>query len=331
VAISEGSITYSSCVAFARFNPLTPGPTRRRTSVALVVLGAALVLAAVVGDPLGPRRTANPPTFDAPSAQPDTPTGLPGPSIEPTLAVRPPPTDLPVVDYGPAPGGFPRDPAPMSTVRLGEGLHPIRRIAAYDAPGGRPRAFLAPTISGVELTMPIVGRRSGWVAVLLPSANRTIAWVPPGPWTTMALRDLIVVVRRTHRLYWYRDDTLVRSWPVSLGMRVSPTPLGRTFILGRSTLPGRVYADTEVFALGAVPDDPDSVPGSLRGAHIGLHTWHHDRELNRNTTNGCIRLTRKGQELLLAEVRPGTELLVLDQFTAPSRLPGPGPLPPPAV
>lgn len=259
-----------------------------------------------------------------------TGTGLPAPTAEPTLPAVPPPANLPVVDYGPAPRGFPRDPAPMSTVRLGEGLRPISRIAAYDAPGGRPRAFLAPTISGVELTMPIVARRAGWVAVLLPSANRTIAWVPPGPWTTVVLRDLIVVARRTHRLHWYRDDVLVRSWPVSLGMAVSPTPLGRTFILGRSVLPGRVYADTEVFALGSVPDDADSVPSSLRGAHIGLHTWHHDRELGRNTTNGCIRLTRKGQELLLAEVRPGNELLVLDNFTAPDRLPGPGPIPVPA-
>jgi len=39
-----------------------------------------------------------------------------------------------------------------------------------------------------------------------------------------------------------------------------------------------VYADTDVLALGAVPDDPDSVPTALRGAHIGIHTWYHDRE-----------------------------------------------------
>lgn len=317
-------------MAFVRFDPLARGRARRRTGAALAVLAGVLVLAVVVSDPLGPRRTAEQPPADTgpyPPNAPATPTGPATPAAEPTLTVVPPPANLPVVDYGPAPRGFPRDPAPMSTARLGQGLRPIRRVAAYDAPGGRPRAFLASTISGVELTMPIVARRSGWAAVLLPSANRTIAWVPPGPWTTTVLRDLIVVARRTHRLHWYRDDALVRSWPVSLGMAVSPTPLGRTFILGRSALPGRVYADTEVFALGAVPDDPDSVPAGLRGAHIGLHTWYHDGELGRNTTDGCIRLTRKGQELLLAEVRPGTELLVLDKFTAPARLPGPTPAP----
>ncbi|WP_422773850.1 L,D-transpeptidase [Plantactinospora sp. WMMC1484] len=308
-------------MAFVRFNPFTPGRARRRAAAALGVLCAALVLTmVVVNDAPGPRRStersAAEPT-PAPVAPPTTPTA------EPTLPAAPPPADLPVVDYGPAPRGFPRDPAPMSTVRLGEGLRPIRRIAAYDAPGGRPRAFLAPTISGVPVTTPIVTRRAGWTAVLLPSANRTIAWVPPGPWSTSELRDLLVVARQNHRLYWYRDDRLVRSWPVGLGMPAQPTPLGRTFILGRSALPGRVYADTEVFALGAVPDDPDAVPAGLRGAHIGLHAWYNPRDIGRNTSNGCIQIDRKAQELLLSELAPGTELVVVDQFPAPETLPAP--------
>jgi hypothetical protein len=86
-----------------------------------------------------------------------------------------------------------------------------------------------------------------------------------------------------------------------------------------------VYAGTDVFALAAVPDDPRSVPTGLRGAHIGLHTWYHDRELGKNTTNGCIRLTRSGQRQLLAALVPGTSLLVLDRASpaAPSGTPAP--------
>jgi L,D-transpeptidase catalytic domain len=233
-------------------------------------------------------------------------------AVEPPLPVIPPPADLPVIDYGPAPGGFPADPSSMSTERLREGLRPLDRLGAYDAPGGQPRAFLAPTIRGVELTLPIVERRSGWAAVLIPSANRTVAWIAPGGWTAVPLRDHIVVVRTTHELFWYRDDTLVRSWTVTLGSAATPTPLGRTFILGRSRLAGAVYADTDVFALGAVPDDPSAVPIGLREAHIGVHTWYHDGELGQNTTDGCIRLTKAGQLLLLAQIQPGTEVLVVD-------------------
>ncbi|MGH3545290.1 MAG: L,D-transpeptidase, partial [Mycobacteriales bacterium] len=136
--------------------------------------------------------------------------------------------------------------------------------------------------------MPIVEVSSGWVSVILPSANRSVAWVPPGSWTTVALQDQLVVARDSHQLIWLRDGKLITSWKVSLGLPSSPTPLGRTFVLGRSALRGKVYAGTDVLALGAIPDDPTSVPTGLRGAHIGIHTWYHDRELGKNTTDGCI-------------------------------------------
>jgi L,D-transpeptidase catalytic domain len=237
------------------------------------------------------------------------------PKPQPLLRAAPPPANLPVIDYGPAPRGFPADPTPMSGVALIEGMHPTGRVAGYDAPGGRPRAFLDPTILGAPITLPIVLRHRGWVGVLLPSVNRTIAWVPPGSWVTVALRDQIVVVRSAHQVSWYRDGALMHSWLATLGSRATPTPLGRTFILGRSTLRGHVYADTDVFALGAVPDDPNAVPTGLKGAHIGLHTWYHDADLGKNTTDGCIRVTRTGQRLLLAELLPGTEVLVVDKVT----------------
>jgi hypothetical protein len=234
------------------------------------------------------------------------------------LPAAPPPAGLPVVDYGAAPGGFPADPQPLSTEPLVEGLHPARTVAAYDAPGGQPRALLAPTISGVQVTMPIVQRRAGWVAVLLPSANRTIAWVPPGGWTSVMLRDRLVVERASHTLTWYRGDVTQQSWSVTLGTDATPTPLGRTFVLGRSTLAGAVYAGTDVFALAAVPDEPGAVPTGLRGAHIGLHTWYNDWTLGKNATDGCIRLTRTGQQLLLQEIAPGTPVIVVDTAPQPA-------------
>jgi hypothetical protein len=279
-----------------------------------------VALTLLIRSAAGPDQLSQPPAMlpPSPSLSLDSPVTTAPSTSEPSIPAAVPPDDLPVVDYDPAPGGFPTDPDPMSTVRLGEGLHPTARIATYDAPGGRPRAFLKPNLAGVELTMPIVDRRSGWAAVLLPSANRTVAWVPPGDWTTVPLRDQIIVERKAHRVTWLRDDKPVQSWRASLGETATPTPLGRTFVLGRSALIGRVYADTDVWALGAVPDDPDAVPSGLRGAHIGLHTWYNDDDLGKNTTDGCIRITKSGQRRLLAEVRPGTELVVVDKLPAPT-------------
>ena len=275
------------------------GPLLRLVSAGLV---AALTGCAPPPAPIVPPEPA-PPASVAPSASP-----------APPLAVVPPPPDLPVIDYWPSPVGFPADPSPLSRERLTEGLRPGSRLAVYDAPGGLPRAYLDPTIRGVGLTLPIVERRSDWVAVLLPSVNRSVGWLPPGGWTTVPLRDQLLVDRSAHELRWLRDGRLVRSWVVTVGLDATPTPLGRTFVLGRTGPTSYVYGGTDIFALGAVPDDPDAVPPGLRGAHIGLHTWYHDGELGRNTTDGCIRLTRSGQQQLLDEIVPGTEVLVVDHL-----------------
>ncbi|WP_200213931.1 L,D-transpeptidase [Micromonospora coerulea] len=279
-----------------------------------LLLATALLVGAAFTRGAAPTGAAIAPVVTGPVATEPAPTPAESESVP---AAAPAPAGLPVVDYGPAPRGFPADPESADTTPLTAGLAPARKIAAYDAPGGRPLAFLAPTISGVNLTMPVVDRRVGWTAVLLPSANRRIAWLPAGGWTAVALRDQLVVERRTHRLTWYRDARPVRSWQVSLGMPGQATPLGRTFILGRTPPPEAVYGGVDIFALGAIPDDPDAVPTGLRGAHIGLHSWHNDDTLGENVTNGCIRLTPSGQRQLLAEVRTGTSVVVVDQLPTP--------------
>lgn len=290
-------------MAFVAVRSLVNLPVSLGLGVVTVALAASCASSAIV-----PATRVPPPPTPSPS-----PTATEAP-----LPVNPAPRDLPVVDYEPLAARLPTDPQPSSTTHLSTGLRPQRRLAVYDAPGGTARAFLEPTIRGVEITLPIVGYRSGWAGVLLPSMNRRIGWLPPGGWTTVDLPDQLVIVRSTHRLLWYRDGELIRSWAVSLGASATPTPLGRTFILGRSRLRGYVYADTAVFALGSVPDDLRAIPPSLRGAHIGIHTWYHDRELGRNTTDGCIRLTKSGQQRLLAELRPGTTVVVVDTLPTPA-------------
>ncbi|SCE98218.1 L,D-transpeptidase [Micromonospora chokoriensis] len=296
------------------FDGKTPYRRRGVWVTAAIAVPVLLVTALLVGQALTPDPTA--PERVVAKADP-TPSSVEQNAEESIPPAAPAPAGLPVVDYDPAPGGFPADPATMDTTPLTEGAHPTKRIAAYDAPGGRPRAFLEPTIRGVELTMPIADRRAGWTAVLLPSANRRLAWLPPGGFDTVPLRDQIVVERKAHRLTWYRAGKAVRSWEVSLGQAGQDTPLGRTFILGRTPPPESVYGGVDIYALGSVPDDPESVPAGLRGAHIGVHTWHNDDELGENVTNGCIRLTRSGQRELLAEVRPGSSVVVVDQLPAP--------------
>jgi hypothetical protein len=209
--------------------------------------------------------------------------------------------------------GWQADPEPGKTTGITFGVHPLKPVAMYDKVGGKARQMAAPTIAtNVDLVMPVVLQKPGWFGVLVPSANRSIAWLPDKDLERRPLNDHIVVYRKQHKLVWLKDDKPQREWEITIGMSVSPTPLGRSYVLGRSKLASPVYAGVDVLALSSIPDDPNSVPTGLRGAHTGIHTWKHDKNLGKNTSDGCIRLTKSGQLLLLREVEPGTPVTVLD-------------------
>jgi L,D-transpeptidase-like protein len=276
------------------------------------VLAAAGLFPTAVGTSIAQPR---PPTSPA-SPGPTVPTALTVPTV-PTATVRPrrapvAPAGLAAIDYWTAPRGFPADPTPLSIAPIAEGLHPSTALAVYDAPGGTPRGRLTPAISGMPLVAPIVGRRAGWVAVLLPTTNRTIGWLPAGGWATRPLRDRLVLQRRTHRLTWLHDEVRSGVWTVTTGTAATPTPLGRTFVLGRTSPRGDVYAGLDALVLAGVPDDLDAVAASLFGAHTGIHSWYRDDTFGRNASNGCVRVPPAGQRVLLNHITAGTTLTVVD-------------------
>jgi lipoprotein-anchoring transpeptidase ErfK/SrfK len=281
---------------------LIPGARLLLLTVGAVAAGT--IAAGLIASATGPQTEgANPPPA------PPSPTA---PVEERTPSAEPAPAGLPVIDYWTAPRGFPADPTPLSTTALTQGLRPTTSLVVYDAPGGRPRARLAPSMSDLPVIAPIVDRRTGWVAVLLPTVNRTVGWLPSGGWTTRPLPDQIVVRRRTHRLTWLHNGVRKADWTVTTGTAATPTPLGRTFVLGRTTPRGAVYAGLDALALASVPDDRRSVSAGLRGAHTGIHGWYRDDVFGRSVSNGCIRMPSAAQRTLLKNITPGTAVTVID-------------------
>ncbi|MER7003531.1 L,D-transpeptidase [Dactylosporangium sp. NPDC000555] len=278
-----------------------------RRTAALVALAAALAapLTACGSKPPAPPQVAG--TQPAPAGS--TPVTSPSPSAAPPPAATPA-AGLPTITYTQAATGFPADPDGSSTALLGEGLQVDAKSPVYDAPGGQARAYLTPKISGVDLIMPVVQRTDGWVAVLLPSMNRSVGWLPPGGWHTVALRDQIVVHRGAFTLTWVRDGVAQQTWTVTIGAPATETPLGRTFVLGRSSLPNKVYAGLDVLALGAVPDDKKAVAPGLADAHTGIHAWYRN-EFGHRQSNGCVRMPPAAQKVLLDNIAAGTSVVVL--------------------
>jgi hypothetical protein len=228
------------------------------------------------------------------------------------LPAAAPDDDLPVFSYTQAPEGLPADPDPTSTAVATEAVHPPKRLAVYDKPGGQPRGFLPRSIRGVPVVVPIVERRAGWVAVVLPSVNRRVGWLPERGWTPQPLRDNLVLRRNAHELVWLRDGAERGRWTVAVGSKRTPTPLGRTFVLGRTGTRGAVYAGVDALVLGAVPDDREAVAPGLRDAHTGIHGWTRASAFGRSVSNGCVRMPRAAQETLLRNLAPGTLVTVID-------------------
>jgi hypothetical protein len=290
------------------------GATGRWLPAYLLIWGL-VVIAGVTGaagpTPAGRSRPAVAPRLPnaAPKVVETTPPAVALPAVPPAVAA---PADLPVIDYWTSPRGFPPDPSPASTAAVTAGLHPTRALAAYDRPGGRPRAFLPSSIGGLPLVAPIIERRAGWVAVLLPSVNRTIGWLPARGWVARELPDRLELRLRTHELRWIHDGIRAGNWTVAVGTAATPTPLGRTFVLGRTTPRGSVYAGLDAFALGSVPDDRRAVAPGLRRAHTGIHGWYRTDSFGRDSSNGCIRVPKTALRALLKSITVGTPLIVLD-------------------
>jgi hypothetical protein len=274
------------------------------------VVPAALVLLVAVAVAVWALRSPGQTTH---WVQPAGPPSAPASSAPPRqFGVRKAPEDLPVISYTKVPGGFPADQASASTTPLTEGVRPNDRVAVYDSPGGRPRAYLPAEISGVDVTVPVVGRDQGWTAVLLPSVDRTIGWLAPGhDFSTARLHDQLILKRGDHELTWLRDGVQKGSWTVATGASQTPTPLGRTFVLGRTVTDGDEYAGLDALVLGAVPEQKEALAPGLQDGHTAIHSWYHSSVFGHDISNGCIRVPKTGQKELLDEIPSGTSVSIV--------------------
>lgn len=270
-------------------------------ALVLIVAVAVAVWAMRSPDKAAAQHWVQPPVAAPVSSAPPRPFG-----------VRKASADLPVITYTKVPSGFPVDQASTSTTPLTEGLRPDDKVALYDAPGGTPRAYLPAVISGVDVTVPVVGRDQGWTAVLLPSVDRRIGWVAPGQGFSLSkLRDQLILQRGDHELTWLRDGVQKESWTVATGATQTPTPLGRTFVLGRTVTDGDEYAGLDALVLGAVPEQKEALAPGLQDGHTAIHSWYHSSVFGHDISNGCIRVPKAGQKQLLEEIPSGTGVSIV--------------------
>lgn len=112
----------------------------------------------------------------------------------------------------------------------------------------------------------------------------------------------IVVDRNKFRLYLYRDNRLVKSYPVAIGRMVTQTPTGTYRIINKVPYPysyrGGPLSAYGTYWLGL------SRPG------YGIHGTNRPSSIGKRVSRGCIRMYNKDVEELARIVPIGTQVVI---------------------
>lgn len=185
-------------------------------------------------------------------------------------------------------------------------VHPRTETAVYTAPDAEPFAKVAPNQFG-PTWLPVVEKADGWVRVLLPSRpNRSTGWLPDQDLDRASSPYLIRVHTGSRTLELFRQGRRLGVWKVGVGARKTPTPPGRTFLLG-SIIDDKRSASPVVLPLGAHSPTLDTFGGGP--GTVAIHGWPRADVFGAAISAGCVRVP-KAALTKLQQVPLGTLVLI---------------------
>ena len=201
----------------------------------------------------------------------------------------------------------PLDPHPLEATD-GEVVHPLRTLPVFSEPGRGAFAKITPTQMG-DVWLPVVGRSGGWSQVLLPSRpNGSVGWLKTSEVERRTSSYLIRVHLGSRTLELFDDGDLVGSWAVAIGAPETPTPTGRTFLLGSITDEAQAFSPV-ILPLGSHSDTLDSYGGGP--GTVAIHGWPDASVFGAAVSHGCVRVPADALSAL-TQVPLGT-LVIVDQ------------------
>jgi len=185
-------------------------------------------------------------------------------------------------------------------------VHPRAETAVYTAPDADAFAKVGPTQFG-PTWLPVVEQTDGWVRVLLPSKpNRSTGWIPDQDLDRANSPYLIRVHTGSRTIELFRQGRRLGVWKAGVGARKTPTPSGRTFLLG-SIIDTKRSASPVVLPLGAHSPTLDTFGGGP--GTVAIHGWPRPDVFGAAVSAGCVRVPKKA----LAELQKvplGTLVLI---------------------
>jgi hypothetical protein len=203
--------------------------------------------------------------------------------------------------------GAPLDASPQATTD-GLVVRPLRMLKVFKKPTGRAFAKMPPKQFG-DTWLPVIDRQAEWVRVLLPSRpNGASGWLRK---SGVELRTSPYLLRvhlgsRTLDINYQGDS--IGTWPVAVGKPGTPTPTGRTFLLGSVVDDDQSYSPV-ILPLGAHSDSLDTYGGGP--GTVALHGWPDTSVFGSAVSHGCIRVPAEALNRL-TQVPLGTLVIVDD-------------------
>ena len=201
--------------------------------------------------------------------------------------------------------GAPSDPNP-DQVSDGIVVHPLRETPVFDAPNGQAIARAEPTQFG-DTWLPVIAEESGFVQVLLPSRpDASTGWLRSDDVERARTPFVVNVHLGSKQLELLRDGKRVDSWAVAVGKQGTPTPTGRTFLLGAFSDPSQHFSPV-ILPLGTHSPTHDTFGGGP--GTVAIHTWPSADVFGSAVSEGCIRVPADALDQL-AEVPLGTLVMI---------------------
>lgn len=225
----------------------------------------------------------------------------------------------------------PLDPPPVSehhiSVKEPDHVPSIYRVQVQDRVIGGTETYVVRD----KDTLLDVARDYDFGYTQLITANRGIdPWVPPvGHPVTLPGRYLLPDVPRRgivvnlvqHRLFYFREDGTVETFPIGVGVIDHNTPLGVVKITKKEVhpvwhVPASIRAEDPDLPAN-VPPGPDNPLGDyamqMGGSSFLIHGTNKPYGVGRNVSHGCIHLYPEDIEKLFKEVKLGTQVRIIDQ------------------
>ncbi|WP_432874697.1 L,D-transpeptidase [Kribbella sp. CA-245084] len=182
----------------------------------------------------------------------------------------------------------PLDTQPFSGTN-GLVVHPRAEAALFTAPDADAFGKIAPTQFG-QTWLPVVEQTDGWVRVLLPSKpNRSTGWLQDEDLDRASSSYLVRVHTSSRTIELFDKNKSLGTWKAGVGAKKTPTPPGRTFLLG-SIIDHKRSASPIVLPLGAHSPTLDTFGGGP--GTVAIHGWPNPHVFGAAISAGCVRVPK---------------------------------------